>query len=85
MSHAHEQMVEFRVEIMGGERDGELVYIAYDWEHPPILELDPPLVMEPGQGFKVEATYDNWTGRELNFGFLSEDEMMILYGFFYTD
>jgi hypothetical protein len=41
--------------------------------------------MEPGQGFKVEATYDNWTGRELNFGFLSEDEMMILYGFYYED
>ena len=85
MSHAHEHMVEFRVEIMGGARDGELVYISYDWEHPPILELDPPLIMEPGQGFKVEATYDNWTGRELNFGFLSEDEMMILYGFYYED
>jgi hypothetical protein len=85
MSHAHEHMTEFRVELMGGDRDGEVVYIAYDWEHPPILELDPPLVVEPGQGFKVEATYDNWTDRELNFGFLSEDEMMILYGFFYTD
>ena len=85
MSHAHEHMTEFRVDLMGGDRDGEVVYIAYDWEHPPILELDPPLVVEPGQGFKVEATYDNWTDRELNFGFLSEDEMMILYGFFYTD
>ena len=85
MSHAHEHMVEFRVELMGGDRDGELIYIAYDWEHPPILEFDPPLVMEPGQGFRIEATYDNWTDRELNFGFLSEDEMMILYGFFFTD
>ena len=85
MSHAHEQMVEFRVEIMGGARDGELVYIAYDWEHPPILELDPPLVLEPGQGFRVEATYDNQTDRELNFGFLSEDELMILFGFYYVD
>ena len=85
MSHAHEHMTEFRVELMSGDRDGELVYIAYDWEHPPILELDPPLVVEPGQGFRVEATYDNWTDEELNFGFLSEDEMMILYGFYYTD
>ena len=85
MSHAHEHMVEFRIELMGGARDGELVYISYDWQHPPILELDPPLIMEPGQGFKLEATYDNWTDRELNFGFLSEDEMMILYGFYYVE
>ena len=85
IGHAHEHMQEFRVEVVGGSRDGELVYIAYDWEHPPTLVLDPPLILERGQGFRVEATYDNWTDRELNFGFLSEDEMMILYGFYYTD
>ena len=85
MSHAHEHMLEFRVEIVGGARDGELVYVSYDWEHPPILELAPPLVLERGEGFKVEAIYDNWTDRDLGFGFLSEDEMMILYGFYYTD
>ena len=85
MSHAHEHMLEFRVEIAGGARDGELVYVSYDWEHPPILEFDPPLVLERGEGFKVEATYDNWTDRDLGFGFLSEDEMMILYGFYYTE
>ena len=84
IGHAHEHMQEFRVEVVGGSRDGELVYIAYDWDHPPTLVLDPPLVLERGEGFKVEATYDNWTDRELNFGFLSEDEMMILFGFYYT-
>ena len=59
MSHAHEHMLELRVEITGGARHGELVYVSYDWEHPLILELDPPLVLERGEGFKVEATYDN--------------------------
>lgn len=83
MSHAHEHMTEFRVEVIGGQRDGELIYIAYDWEHPPILELNPPLALGAGQGLRLIATYDNWTDRELNFGFLSEDEMMILYGFYY--
>ncbi len=84
-SHAHEHMLEFRVYVEGGPRDGELVYISYDWEHPPILELDPPLVLEPGQGLRMETTYNNWTSRTLQFGLLSEDEMMILFGYYYTE
>ena len=61
------------------------VYIAYDWEHPPILELDPPLILEPGQGLRLEATYNNTTNRTLRFGLLSVDEMMILFGAYYVD
>jgi len=85
ISHAHEKMVEFRVELVGGERDGELTYIAYDWEHPPVLDFDPPLVIESGQGFKLKTTYDNWTDADIRFGFLSTDEMMILFGIYYED
>ena len=85
MSHSHRQMVSFVVKIIGGERDGEIVYVAYDWEHPPILKLDPPLVLEPGQGLRLEVTYNNTTDRTLNFGLLSTDEMMILFGSYYTD
>ncbi len=84
-SHAHEHMTRFEVEIDGGRRDGELVYVATDWEHPPILELDPPLTLESGEGFTLRATYDNDTDRTLRFGLLSEDEMMILFGYFYRD
>lgn len=84
-SHAHQHMTEFRVHIAGGDRDGELVYIAFDWEHPPILELNPPLVLEAGQGLRLEVTYNNWTDRTLRFGLLSEDEMMILFGAYYSD
>jgi len=82
-SHAHQHMLEFRVFIEGGEQDGELVYVAFDWEHPPILELDPPLYLEMNQGLTLEATYDNWTDETLEFGFLSTDEMMILFGYYY--
>ena len=82
-SHAHQHMLEFRVFIEGGEQDGELVYVAFDWEHPPILELDPPLYLEINQGLTIEATYNNWTDETLEFGFLSTDEMMILFGHYY--
>jgi hypothetical protein len=83
ISHAHEHMVQFNVEMVGGPRDGELVYVAYDWEHPPILQIDPPLVLEPGQGMKLIVTYNNQTNRTIRFGLLSEDEMMILFGYYY--
>ena len=85
LSHAHQLMVEFRVEMIGGAHDGELIYAAYDWDHPPILRFDSPLVLEPGEGFRLEATYDNTTDQEVNFGFLSTDEMMILFGISYRD
>ena len=84
-SHAHEHMTEFRVFIDGGPRDGELVYIAYDWEHPPILELNPTLTLEAGQGLRLQATYNNDTNSTINFGFLSSDEMMILFVDYYVD
>ena len=84
-SHAHKHMLEFKAEVVGGEQNGELVYISYDWEHPIMFELNPPLRLEPDQGIKLIATYDNWTDQALLFGFLSEDEMMILYGYYYID
>ena len=70
----------------GGPRGRRhLVYIARDWAHPPILQIDPPLRLEALQGFKLVVTYDNWTDRTLHFGLLSQDEMMILFGYYYTD
>jgi hypothetical protein len=84
-SHAHEHMLEFQVRIVGGNRDGELIYIAYDWEHPPVLEMDPPLILDIDQGLELSATYFNWTDDTLKFGLLSEDEMMILFGYYYRE
>ena len=85
MSHGHKHMQDFRAYAVGGPRDGDLVYVSYDWEHPPILELDPPLVLERGEGIRIQATFNNWTSRTLTFGLESEDEMMILFGYFYTE
>ncbi len=39
-SHSHEHALEFRIEGVGGEHDGELLYWTNDWEHPSLLELD---------------------------------------------
>ena len=84
-SHSHEKTIEFRVEIAGGKRDGELLYISYDWEHPPVMKFDPPLVVERGETIRLKTTYNNWTDESVSFGLRSTDEMMILFGAFYTD
>jgi len=84
-SHAHKQMEEFRIFIKGGARDGELVYYTNDWEHPVLLEYDPPLVLNAGEGLRGEAIYNNQTDNTLRFGLLSLDEMMIIFGAYYTD
>jgi hypothetical protein len=82
-AHAHKHMTEFEIFIKGGARDGELVYYTADWEHPEIKQFDPPLELSPGEGLRGVATYNNTTNRTLNFGLLSTDEMMIIFGAYY--
>ena len=77
-SHAHEKMTEFVVRIKGGERNGELVYWTDDWEHPPIINYDPPIQLNNGEGLELITTYDNPDNRIVTFGFLSTDEMLSL-------
>lgn len=81
-SHAHEHMTEFKVYLSEGSNE-ELVYITDDWEHPPILQLDPPLELPVGSDIRLEVTYDNWEDHDLQFGLRSTDEMMILFGAYY--
>jgi len=84
-SHAHQHLIRFDIEVEYTDGTTDLVYTALDWEHPPILQLYDPLVLTQGMGIKLTATYDNWTDDYLQFGLLSTDEMMILFGYFYTD
>ena len=82
-SHAHEKMQEFVVEIVGGKRNGEVIYWTNDWEHPPIINFDPPIEINAGEGLMLKATYDNPTSLPVTFGYRSIDEMMILFGWYY--
>ena len=82
-SHAHEKMQEFVVEIVGGQRSGEVIYWTNDWEHPPIINFDPPIEINAGEGLMLKATYNNPTSLPVTFGYRSVDEMMILFGWYY--
>ena len=84
-THAHQHMIRFDVEIGYPNGTIDLVYTALDWEHPPILQLNEHIPLTYGMGIRLIATYDNWTDDYLQFGLLSTDEMMILFGYIYTD
>lgn len=85
-SHAHQLMERFDIEFYN-EETGEiqLIYTALDYQHPPILTLNTPLEINPGDYIKLQATYNNTTSSPVEFGLLSTDEMMILFGYFYYE
>ena len=82
-SHAHEKMTEFVVKISGGPRNNEVIYWTDDWQHPPIINYDPAIELNPGEGLTLIAPYDNPTDQKVKFGFLSTNEMMIVFGGYY--
>jgi len=82
-SHTHKLGQKFIIKIKGGSRDGEVVYESIDWEHPLIKNFPTPIQLQVGEGLTSEITYNNTTSKTIRFGLLSEDEMGIIFGYFY--
>ena len=85
-SHAHQLMNRFDVQFHDSDTgETQLIYTALDYEHPPILTLNDHLQIQQGDYITISATYNNNTANDVNFGLLSTDEMMILFGYLYYD
>jgi hypothetical protein len=69
--------------IAGGPRNGEIVYENADWADPVIKVFAQPLVLQAGEGLTSEVTYNNTTTSQISFGLTSEDEMDIIFGYYY--
>jgi hypothetical protein len=82
-SHMHQLGTRFQIKIVGGTRDGELVYESVDWEHPQQISFPTPIVLEKGQGLKSVITWNNTTNHAVSFGLQSTDEMGIIFGYYY--
>lgn len=82
-SHMHARGERFVIQLVGGARDGQVVYTNTDWEHPAIVTFAEPLVLEAGQGVRSVVTYNNTTARTISFGLAAEDEMDIIFGYAY--
>ena len=82
-SHMHARGEKFQIFIVGGARDGELVYENTDWAHPQIVTYAQPIVLNAGQGLRSVVTYNNTTSKPIFFGLTSDDEMNIVFGYYY--
>jgi hypothetical protein len=81
----HKLGEKFVIKIAGGARNGEIVYTSTDWEHPNIINYPTPILLNAGEGLTSEITYNNTTSRIVSFGLTSEDEMGIIFGYYYED
>jgi hypothetical protein len=82
-SHFHKLGEKFQIKILGGARNGEVVYENTDWEHPLVINLAKPIQLKAGEGLTSVVTYNNTTTKTVNFGLTSEDEMNIIFGYYY--
>lgn len=78
-AHMHKRGYMFEVFQVGGPNDGELLYVSYDYQHPPYKFFEPALDMRAGTGLRTRVSYNNDTDRDISFGVTSEDEMGILF------
>ena len=84
-SHMHKLGEKFVIKIKGGRRDGEIIYTSTDWEHPDIITFKTPIELLKGEGLTSEITYNNTTSKVVNFGLTSDDEMGIIFGYYYEE
>jgi Copper type II ascorbate-dependent monooxygenase, C-terminal domain len=85
ISHCHKRGEKFVIKYKGGKRDGEILYVSEDYANAPYLNFPKPLVIEKGEGFSWEVTYNNETNRTITYGVTSEDEMNFIFGFYYQE
>jgi hypothetical protein len=82
-SHTHKHGERFEIQIKGGARDGEIIYTSTDWHHPALKTYETPVEIGKNEGLTMIVTYNNTTSKTINFGLTSEDEMAIIYGYYY--
>jgi hypothetical protein len=67
----------------GGAPDLVLQDVPYDFEHQNFQLVQPTVELRPGDVLTTHCTYDNNTGRTVNFGDSSDDEMCFSDLFYY--
>ena len=63
---------------------GELLHRSVAYDNAPLDQFDPPLKLTAGDGLRFECTHANFdTDTPIRYGVTSEDEMAIMFGFYY--
>jgi hypothetical protein len=82
-SHFHKLGKKFIIQIVGGARNGEVVYSSTNWLNPPLTRYDRPIVLRRGEGLKSIVTWFNDTDQTVRFGLRAQDEMNFIFGYYY--
>ncbi len=86
-SHMHERGQKYRILFKGksgDSRNGQVLYESDDWAHPLVKNFDTPLIFNQGEGLSSEVTYYNNTNRHITFGLTSDDEMDIIFAYYFV-
>ena len=84
-SHTHKMGEKFEILVKGGARNGEVVYTSTDWEHPEKINYTPYISIKKGEGITSRITYNNTTDKTVRFGLTTEDEMGIIFGYYFEE
>ena len=84
-SHTHKFGEKYVIKILGGARNGEVVYENTDWEHPAVINFATPIALKKGEGLTSVVTYNNTSNTKISFGLTSDDEMDIIFGYYYEE
>ena len=83
-SHMHARGTKFQIYVVRASGTVEpMVYENMDWEHPQLVNYATPIVLNAGDKLRSVVTYNNTTTRPLFFGLTSDDEMDIIFGYYY--
>lgn len=82
-SHMHERGERFVIRIVGGPRNGEIVFETNSWSSPDIINFAVPIQLASGEGLRSEVTWNNATSNTIRFGLTSQDEMGIIFGYYW--
>jgi hypothetical protein len=84
-SHTHGLGTLFTIDRLNFDGLTDPLYQNDDWEIPPIMQFDPPLSFEAGEGFEFACHYTNPSNDVVHHGPTSQDEMCIMAGLYYPD
>ena len=85
LPHYHALGSGMRLELIGGERDGELLWEAFGSIGEPLGQtFDPPLDLRGADGIRVTCAYDNPTDQLVRYG-VGDQEMCVMLAFTDSD
>ena len=81
-SHMHARGTKFQIYVVRGTA-AQQVYENTDWEHPQLVNFNAPIVLNPGDKLRSVVSYHNTTASPIFFGLTSDQEMDIIFGYYY--